>query len=38
MESTWKYHYNLFDLKCVMAGAYGKYHEEIFETQFYQTL
>jgi hypothetical protein len=25
-------------LKCAMAGAYGKYYEEIFGTHFYQTL
>jgi hypothetical protein len=38
IESTRKYHYNLCDLKCAMAGAYGKYREEMFGTHFYQTL
>jgi hypothetical protein len=33
-----KCHYKLHHLKCAMAGAYGKYYEEIFGTHFYQTL
>jgi hypothetical protein len=37
-ESTRKCHYKQYHLKCVMAGAYGKYYEEIFGTHFYQTL
>jgi hypothetical protein len=37
-ESTRKCHYILYHLICVMAGAYGKYYEEIFRKHFYQTL
>jgi hypothetical protein len=38
IESTRKCHSNLYNLKCSMAGAHGKYYEEIFGTHFYQTL
>jgi hypothetical protein len=30
--------YNLYHLKCIMAGAYGQIYEEIFRKHFYQTL
>jgi hypothetical protein len=30
--------YRINDKMSLMAGAYGKYYEEIFGTRFYQTL
>jgi hypothetical protein len=30
--------YNLYHLKCILAGACGQYYEEIFGTHFYHTL
>ena len=38
IEAMGECHYNLYDLKCIMAGAHGQYYEEIFGTHIYQTL
>ena len=37
IESTRKCRHKLYHLKCVMAGAYGKYYEELFGTSFNYT-